>query len=129
MPDTLDILIDMLRMILHPLLGGRGDFTYIWTRTLNEFKSWISELPAPISPLTRNLELLRRLCAAYGDESIRNNEDIKRLIIDGTASEGSTLDIGGVKYKVMGRRITDRGGILYELRDENGQVKQHEFFD
>ena len=129
MTYSLDDLIIKLELILRSLISSRNDFDAIWEHTIQEFKNWISKLPASISPFTRNMELLRRICIAFDNENIRNDDNIKKLIIEGTIAEGNTLNVGGIKYEVVGRKITDRGGVLFELRDEKGEIRQHEFFE
>lgn len=116
-------------MIIMPIFSKRNDFEQIWSLAIRDFKTWISGLPAPISPLTRNMELLRRICSVFKDDSIRNNDNIQKLLLDKTVENGGYVEISGIKYLVIGRNITERGGILYELRDEHGNVKQHEFFE
>lgn len=129
MTYSLDELIVKLKLVLQSLIGSRKDFDAIWDYTIREFKNWISNLPVPMSPFTRNMELLRRICIAFDNEAIRDDENIKRLILEGTIAEGNTLNIDGIKYEVIGKRITDRGGVLFELRDEKGEKRQHEFFE
>ena len=129
MTYSLDELIVKLKLVLQPLIGSRKDFDAIWDYTIREFKNWISNLPVPMSPFTRNMELLRRICIAFDNEAIRDDENIKRLILEGTIAEGNSLNIDGIKYEVIGKRITDRGGVLFELRDEKGEKRQHEFFE
>jgi len=75
------------------------------------------------------MEILRLICIAFDNENIRNDDNIKKLIIEGTIAEGNTLNLDGIKYEVIGRQITDRGGVLFELRDEKGKMRQHEFFE
>ena len=129
MTYSLDDLIVRLELIVCSLITPRDDFSSIWDHTIQEFKHWISNLPASISPLTRNMELLRRICVAFDNENIRSDDNIRKLIIDGVVSEGKFLNFGGKKYEVVGRTITDQGGVLFELKDEKGEVRHHEFFE
>ena len=129
MTHSLDDLIVKLELVLRSLIKSRNDFDAIWNCTVRDFKNWISKLPASISPFTRNMEILRLICIAFDNENIRNDDNIKKLIIVGTIAEGNTLNLDGIKYEVIGRQITDRGGVLFELRDEKGKMRQHEFFE
>jgi len=75
MTYSLDDLIVKLELILRPLVGPCNDFDAIWDHTIRELKNWISNLPASISPFTRNMEFLRRLCIAFDNENIRNDDN------------------------------------------------------
>jgi len=124
-----DSTIARMKSVIQQVLGNRIDFEAIWRKTINEFETWMAGLPAAISPLTRNQELLRRLCANFGDESIRDNDGVQNAVLNGAVDVGKTLELGGSKYEVIGRTLSPRGGVLYRLRDESGDVVEHEFFD
>jgi len=129
MGNSLDEQITKLGLILRSIIAPRNDFSPIWNHTIQEFKDWLLMLPASISPLTRNLELLRRLCIAFDNEGIRDDENIKSIILEGVIAEGDSLNLGGIKYEVVSRNISNRGGVLFKLRDESGKIMHHEFFE
>lgn len=129
MTDAFDTTIADLKSVTQQVLGNRPDFEAIWQQTVDEFKTWAAGLPAAISPLTQNQEFVRRLCVNFGDESIRDNENVQNVVLNGAVDVGQTLELRGGKYEVIGRTLSSRGGVLYRLRDEHGDVMKHEFFD
>jgi hypothetical protein len=129
MTNTSDKIIDKLKLLLQKNLEKREAFEDIWLQTISEFDTWIKGLPCAISPLTRNLELFRRICVNFGDDNIRNNEFIQDVVLDGALSVGQSLEFCNNKYIVKNRKISARGGVLYCLENEHGEVIEKEFFD
>ena len=110
------------------LLNKKPDFDAVWQQTIDEFKTWMDSLPAPLSPLARRQEFLRRLCVNLGNETIRNNNKVQDIVLRGAIEIGQSFNFNGNEYKVIGRSLSPRG-VIYRLRDQHGNIMEYEFFD
>lgn len=129
MTEEFDSTIAQMKSAIQQALGNRMDFEAVWRQTVDGFESWNAGLPAAISPLIRNQELLRRLCVNFGDESIRDNKRVQNIVLNGTVDVGQTLEFQGRTYEVIKKTLSPHSGVLYRLRDKYGNIMEHEFFD
>jgi hypothetical protein len=104
-------------------------FNAAWDDALDSFLKWVNGLPAPVSPLTRDMELLRCFCERFDTAALRSDATVLSRVLDGLPKEGDTLALRGENYQVVGRNVTPRYGVLFLLKGADGNVIQHEHFD
>jgi hypothetical protein len=109
----------------------RSEFQRRWERAEDRFRRWLEGLPAPISPLTRNLELLRIASEAFPSSPLKENADVQAVLLAGAANVGDVLQgaSGTTRFRVLRRAVTDDFSIWYELEDEQGRVVTRTFVD
>ncbi len=127
-------LITQLEAVVRGIVGGGISFDTKWKSVCDEFFGWIKGLPASVSPLTGNLELLRRICETFDDEGIRQNKEVVELVLAGTVEPGKFLKLPDKnetdeKLEVIDRQITGRYSVLFSLKTEKGERLTREFFD
>jgi hypothetical protein len=110
-------------------LGTPADFEVKWNAILSSFMVWLKSLPAAVSPISRNLELLRRIENEFYTSSLRQNEAICSLLLGGTAKPGEKVTIRGKSWLVVSRAVSINYGVEYTLLNEKGEQLRHEFFD
>jgi len=123
-----------LKPIVQDSIEDNTEFEVIWDSVIEKFEKWQSELPAQISPVTRNLILLENLSNVFKDDSFRGNIIIKDLILSDVIAPGQTFkrtNKSGKEmiFQVVGRDITATYGILYFLKNEKGEIFTEEFRD
>lgn len=121
--------VDVLLASIHQILLQRGDIDrteldHQWNRIEKRFRDWLKRLPAPISPVTRNLELLRRICEGFSNADLKHDDDVQKVILSGVADVGDTLQAvpNGPRLHVLRRRLTPSYSVWYELKDESGNI-------
>lgn len=130
MTEDIARIMKLLRIAVCQALGMNVNaFAKRWEAVEHDFKKWLSRLPAEISPLTRDLELLRRICEAFGKPSLKHDPKIIDIVLAGTAKSGDMVPVCGQAAKIINRDISDRFSIIYILEDEKGDRITHEFFD
>lgn len=126
--DTQQLLV-AVREAVTRLTSGHPDFERAWKQGTECFLLWLRSLPATVSPLTRNLELLRCLCEAFARSDFRHDQNLLHLLLEGSIESGQTVSLRGMRWTVRHREVTERYGIRYKLQNEKGEVIDHEFFD
>lgn len=129
MTTDINALIKQLRDIVATILVANKRFDQIWHSAVADFQIWVTGLPAPVSPLTSSLELLRRVCSAFDADYLRKNQRVVDVILQGAAKPGDHITIQDVKYEIVGREVSEHYGVLYELKNDRGQIIRHEFFE
>ena len=122
-------LLTAIREVVLRLAASQPDFEQAWNKGSQNFLKWLHGLPAEISPLTRNLELLRCLCEAFARPDFRRDQDLLRVLLDGATESGQTVTLRGLKWRVRNREVSECFGIRYRLENEKGEIIDHEFFD
>jgi len=128
-PPEITELLARVRVTLVGLGLPNTSFDENWRQVTASFLRWLNKLPAAISPLTRNLELLRRLCETFDIPALRHNQDLLSVLLQGAIEDGQSVNLHGGPWKVVRRTVTERYGILYTLQNEKGEIIEHEFFD
>ncbi len=129
MTTDINSLIRQLRHIVATILVANKRFDQIWHSAVADFQTWVTRLPAPVSPVTSSLELLRRVCSAFEADHLRKDKRVVDVILQGTAKPGDHITIQDVKYEIVGREVSEQFGVLYELKNDRGQIIRHEFFE
>jgi hypothetical protein len=126
--DTTDPSV-VLKPLVKPLLGNVADFQLRWDALMESFHSWITSLPVPVSPLARDLELLRRIVVEFKADRLREDDAVIEAVLRGTAKEGDCIRIGEELWSVIDRAVTPNFGVGYVLRNKQGETIRREFFD
>jgi hypothetical protein len=129
MTTNINALIKQVRNIVATILVPDKHFDQIWHTAVTDFQKWFNGLPAPVSPLASSLELLRRVCSAFDADYLRKNQRVVDIILQGAAKPGDHITIQDVKYEIVRREVSERYGVLYELKNDRGQIIRHEFFE
>lgn len=127
-PTLLDV-IRRLGDLVRVALGNPVDFGLKWEVIISAFAAWMIGLPAAVSPISRNLELLRRIEDAFHTTSLRENDAISALLLNGTAKPGEEVKVRGQAWLVVSRAVSANYGVEYTLINEKGEQLRHEFFD
>jgi hypothetical protein len=122
-------MLGQLNRLVCVALGVPVDFDLKWGAIVSAFTVWLRGLPAAISPLSRNLELLRRIENEFHASSLRQNEAISNLLLGGTAKPGERVTIHGQSWLILSRAVSINYGVEYTLVNEKGEQLRHEFFD
>ena len=102
-----------------------------WQDVESGFASWLRKLPAELSPVSRNLELLRRACEAFPELSLRSDPSMTEAILEGALQVGETTRPFGGRPSgtIVERSISQDITILYTIKDEKGGQWTVEFID
>jgi len=121
-------LLDQVYSVLIALFTS-SDFEQRWTNAINRFKKWSQGLPAPVSHLTQRLYLIQLLCDYFDPVTVKSDQNLIRIVLEGTAEENNHVEIGGHCYEVIRRDIGNNFGVAYTLKSKKGEIIRHEFFD
>ena len=124
----LDMLGKLSRLV-RVALGNPANFNARWDVVVSALVAWLRGLPAVVSPLSRNLELLRRVENEFGALSLKRDEAVFDLLLSGAAKPGEKVTIRGQSWLVVSRAVSANYGVEYSLVNAKGEQLRHEFFD
>lgn len=122
-------IVRQLRNLVNIALRNPPDFELRWESAISTFFSWIRGLPAAVSPIARNLELLRNIEQEFHTQSLRQDTGISSLLLHGIAKPGEHVIIRGQTWQISNRTISANYGVEFTLTNNVGETFQHEFFD
>lgn len=122
-------LIGQLSHLVCVAVGNPAEFAVKWDAVVSAFMGWLRGLPAAVSPISRNLELLRRIEKEFDTSSLKGNDAILNLLLDGSAKPGQEVKIRGQSWLVLGRAVSANYGLEYTLINAKGEQLRQEFFD
>jgi hypothetical protein len=122
-------LIGQLSQLVSVAVGNPPDFAVKWDAVVSAFMAWLKGLPAAVSPISRNLELLRRIEQEFDTSSLKGNDPIVKLLLSGTAKQGEQVTIRGQSWLVVNRAVSANYGVEYTLINAKGEQLRQEFFD
>jgi len=131
MEDVHQVLGGLHQVVRRALRPEPEKFEETWDSVERSFLEWLIRLPAAVSPLSRDLELLRRISDAFASPQLRNDSRVLAIVLDGAAKIGDEVQAhpGAPKYRVLDRKVADDFTILYTIQDERGAVSTFYFAD
>lgn len=135
MLNTVDKLSDLkgflnkLKNQIRKSLNDPLQFESQWELVASDFFVWLGNLPASISLLALNLELLRLIIEKFNAGQLRDDPIIVDMILKTAKNCGDIVLIDSDKWTITKRSVSPRWGVLYTLKNDKGDVMQHEFFD
>jgi hypothetical protein len=130
-PDASHLPQELLARVYTALVVLFPDSTFepLWREASKRFEKWHRGLPAPVSGLTEALYLIELLCEYFDPVTIKSDQNLIRVVLEGTVEANNCVEIGAERYEVLRREIGSNFGVAYTLRDEKGKIIRHEFFD
>lgn len=121
-------LLDQVYAALSILFAG-PNFESLWREASSRFVKWFEGLPAPVSRLTQGLYLIQLLCEYFDPATLKSDQNLIRIVLEGTVEVGNHVEIRSNRYEVVRREIGSNFGVTYTLKNEKGEIIRHEFFD
>ena len=127
-PHSSQELLDRVHAVLIVLFAGPS-FELLWGGARDRFVKWLQRLPAPVSQLTERLFLIQLLCESFDSAILKSDQNMIRIVLEGTVEANNCVELGGERYEVVSRKIGSHFGVAYTLKNQKGEIVQHEFFD
>ena len=106
---------------------GADELDNVWSEIASDVRTWFAEVGPRTSLLNQRLFILEKLCEHFPNQRLFSKKDVVDVVLQssGIASVGEQTPIG----KIVGRSISARFGIVFQIRSQDGNLFQHEFFD
>lgn len=116
--------------------GSSETIENAFAKALSMYDDWLHGLPAPTSVINHRLRFLRLLADELDDDSIRKNDGIVDVVLNGSGVRAVGDQFERVapsgnkeRWTVMWRQIGPTWGVEMGLRNDEGKILAGEFFD